>query len=503
MKLDDLIPPEMAAGRDIAPATEWSQMQQDIFDAVAHLEDNLSIEAVAGSGKTTTIVEAMKYTSGNVLFLAFNKSIATELETKTPFHVECRTFNSLGHRLLMKQLGAANSRPKLEKWKLANLLRPHMSTAEYREWGNDLIKIIGMSKGGGFIEEPNDADFMDWLEFSEVPMDRLDYAVPLLRDLWFASLDVTKEFTFDDQLFMPIYWSMNFPVYDTVFVDEAQDLNEIQHMMLQKLADQGARIIAVGDSRQAIYGFRGALTNSMQKLNSRFNCTELPLSVCYRCGKDIVNLAKHIVPQIEWFDKSPDGTITHHSSGIHPKNIMDESLVMCRTNAPIFAYAVQFLKHRVPCMVMSNFGEQLIKFVKKQDAHTTKELSREIEKWRVKEISLAEDRELYHKINRINDKAASLLPFCVEYQTKLEVVEALERLLRSRTGPKLCTIHKAKGLEAKTAYLLCPDLVPAPWIEVGTEEYAQETNLRYVAITRAQENLVFMEEFTEDEYEEE
>jgi len=469
----------------------WSNMQGDIFEAIDTTDDNLSIEAVAGSGKTVTIIEGMSFCKGSVLFLAFNKSIATELGRKTPMGVECRTFNSLGHRMLMQR-----TKGNLSKWKLSDLLKPHMSTPEYRDWGNDLIKIVGSIKHMGIVDN---IPFQDFLEQSEVPMKRLEYAYPLLTEVWEASLDVEKTFTFDDQLYMPIYWGLEFPHYDTVFVDEAQDLNGVQHMMLQKLADQGARIIAVGDSRQAIYGFRGALTDSIEKLNTMFECTSLPLSVCYRCPEKVVELAQEIVPQITCPEGTAEGTITHHSTGVHPKNIMDESIVMCRTNAPMFRYAVKFLKYQVPCMVMSNFGEQLIKFVKKLKSDDTKGMSHEIEKWRVAEIREAEDRELHHKINRINDKAASLQPFCVQYHHKREVVEALERLLRSRTGPRLCTIHKAKGLEAQTAYILCPDLLPAPWVEEGTEEYTQEENLRYVAITRAQENLVFMEEFEEDE----
>src|SRR5262249_29639355 len=59
----------------------WSQYQQAIFNAVRDSRESLLVEAVAGSGKTTTIVEAINYVpeGESVCFLAFNKSIATEL----------------------------------------------------------------------------------------------------------------------------------------------------------------------------------------------------------------------------------------------------------------------------------------------------------------------------------------------------------------------------------------------------------------------------------------
>jgi len=494
MDLDNLVPDVMKEGStEKLPGIQWSPMQEAIYHAVQYNSDNLSIEAVAGSGKTTTILHAMNRVSGRVLFLAFNRSIANELAERTPMGTDCKTFNALGHGLLKRKTAGSN----LDKWKLSKLLKPQMSSTEYREWGYDLIKIVGSMKSSGVLEPPGPEDFIHYVEHSDIPMNRIEYAAMLLAELWEAALDVTESFTFDDQLYMPIFWDMTFPQYETVFVDEAQDLNAIQHMMLDRLAARGARIIAVGDSRQAIYGFRGALTNSMETLNSRFDCTELPLSVCYRCCKAVVKEAQSIVPEIQWAEASPEGTITH-TSIIDPQDVHPDSIIMCRTNAPMFRYALRFLNAKVPCMVMSNFGESLIKFVKSFDVTSTEELAREIEAWRYKEVKEAEDRELYHKINRINDKAQSLLPFCEEYRIKAQVVQALERLLRSDNGPRLCTIHKAKGLEAEYAYILRPDLVPGPWIEEGTEEYKQEENLLYVAITRAQNVLVYMEDQNED-----
>ncbi|KKL68816.1 hypothetical protein LCGC14_2121200 [marine sediment metagenome] len=564
MDMNKLIPESMKEGSvEKLPGTNWSPMQQAIFDAVQHETENISIEAVAGSGKTTTILHAMNLVQGSVLFLAFNRSIAVELREKTPMGTDCKTFNALGHGLLKRKMPGSN----LDKWKLSKLLKPRMSGTEYREFGYELIKIVGSMKSSGMMEPPMPKDFQSYVEHSEVPMDRIDYASMLLEELWLGSLDVTNVFTFDDQLYMPVFWDMLFPTYDTVFVDEAQDLNPIQHMMLSKLAERGARIIAVGDSRQAIYGFRGALTNSMEELNSQFDCMEYPLSVCYRCAKSIVELAQVIVPQIEASPTAPEGSITELDEGVHPKDIPDDSIIMCRTNAPMFRYAVQFLKYKIPCLVVSNFGEQLIKFVNSFEVTTTEDLANEIEldegvhpkdipddsiimcrtnapmfryavlflkykipclvvsnfgeqlikfvnsfevtttedladeieKWRKKEIADAESRELFHKINRINDKARSILPFCDEYRIKAQVVQGLERLLRSDTGPRLCTIHKAKGMEAEYAYLLRPDLVPGPWIDPDSKEYEQEENLRYVAITRAKENLVFMQEYEDEE----
>ena len=61
---------------------EYSDYQLDIFDAVENGDTNIAINAVAGSGKTTTIVSAckrLKMNERDVIFLAFNKLITEYL----------------------------------------------------------------------------------------------------------------------------------------------------------------------------------------------------------------------------------------------------------------------------------------------------------------------------------------------------------------------------------------------------------------------------------------
>ena len=52
----------------------WSTLQQAIFEAVQTPDDNLLIQAVAGSGKTTTIIEALRYAPGSSLVHGFQQS---------------------------------------------------------------------------------------------------------------------------------------------------------------------------------------------------------------------------------------------------------------------------------------------------------------------------------------------------------------------------------------------------------------------------------------------
>ena len=77
---------------------EYSDYQLDIFDAVENGSENIAINAVAGSGKTTTIVSAcrrLKEKERNVIFLAFNKLIVEELKTKLKGFAEVSTLHPI------------------------------------------------------------------------------------------------------------------------------------------------------------------------------------------------------------------------------------------------------------------------------------------------------------------------------------------------------------------------------------------------------------------------
>src|SRR5258708_2097894 len=100
--------------RKTPKAFQPSPQQQTIFDELKkglEFSDmpffNIIVDAKAGSGKTTTIVEGMKYIPREglmpprIVFLAFNKSIADTLSRKCPTGVMCSTFHRLGRRALV------------------------------------------------------------------------------------------------------------------------------------------------------------------------------------------------------------------------------------------------------------------------------------------------------------------------------------------------------------------------------------------------------------------
>jgi superfamily I DNA/RNA helicase len=86
---------------------EWSKYQQDVFEDVMRGSGHTVVIARAGSGKTTTIVEAFKYVPKKLktLMVAFNKKIAEELKERAPSYIDVMTLHSLGFKAVKTAFG--------------------------------------------------------------------------------------------------------------------------------------------------------------------------------------------------------------------------------------------------------------------------------------------------------------------------------------------------------------------------------------------------------------
>ena len=483
-----------------APERNWSPLQQAVFDALEHTQDNILIQAAAGSGKTTTIVEGMNHVSGSALFLAFNKSIAQDIAARLTCG-DAKTLNGLGHGICMKYIrGArlnANKTSELLKKLIPDELRDHAYAAQ---------RAISLAKSNGF---GLNGDTLSQPEYFEDIIDAYDLGVPAELSLEVARyassafqllLNDQKEFDFDDQLYWPLYFSWEFPTYGNVFVDEAQDLSPIQHAMLGALKDRGARIVAVGDRHQAIYGFRGASVDSMDILKGSFAMTELPLSISYRCPKAVVREAQKLCPTIQWHESAAEGAVSYQESiwclildpPAHDPQLFDDGvMVICRNNAPLFKAILRHVRAKKPCQVKTNFLDSFAGWIRGFKKNLTRDLLPRLDDWYVGERGALRIKGASRsRLETLRDKWETAKMLCSEYETVNQLLDLLKALGLSTRGPIFSTVHKAKGLEAKDVYLLRPDLLPSPW---ATDEKSiqQENNLLYVAITRAQNTFTY------------
>lgn len=478
----------------------WSEFQNAIF---AHIADpakgNLIVEAVAGSGKTTTIVEGINRLPEDdaVIFLAFNKSIAEELKKRG---VNARTFHSLVFGPVMR---AKNQRdPNMDK--LRDIQNSMLSYEEGKLYGNFTRKLVGLAKqvGIGCLCDDVEQAWYDLVDHHDLELENdqaeLHVAVEYARKLFHLSLK-SPQVDFDDMLYFAVRDGITLPRFNWVFVDEAQDTNAIQRAILRKIMMPNSRLVAVGDPAQAIYGFRGADSDSLGLIAEEFNAETLPLSVSYRCGSSIVEYARQWVGHIQPAPNAPVGHVDHKGEWTPKQEFKAGDLVVCRTTKPLIALGYRMLKDRMPVKILGKeIGEGLVKLIEKQKARGIDALVAKLEKFKTREMEKAQAKGMEGKASAVADKVEAILCL-VETMPETErtvpaLIDTIYQLFADvRNATTLCTIHKAKGLEADTVFWLNRSACPSKWARQEWQK-GQENNLAYVACTRAKNRLVLIED---------
>lgn len=478
---------------------KWSEYQNDIFNFVQNGHGNAIIEAVAGSGKSTTIVEAMNMVPQHKssLFLAFNKAIADELKQRG---VNARTFHSLCCGAVMRSRNASN----VNADKLNTIMGKRCSDDDNFKYRSFCTRLVSLAKqlGVGCLVDDTEKVWYDIIDHHDLELDKdeaeMPRAVEIASKLLWAS-NRSNEIDFDDMLYLAVMDGLSLPKSYFIFVDEAQDTNAIQRAILRKIMGPNSRLIAVGDPAQAIYGFRGADSNSLNLIAQEFRCERFPLSVSYRCATSIVEYAHKWVDHIEAADNAPEGKVTEMRTW--ELNVFQPNdLVVCRTTAPLLDLAFKMLRSKIPVTVMGReIGTSLITLVRKQKTNDLKELIAKIEMWSSRECEKAMAKMQEGKAAAVQDKAGTICLLAEELLDEDDgkdvnsLISTIEWLFTpERNATVLATIHKSKGLEADRVFWLNRSQCPSKWAKQDWQEQ-QEDNLCYVATTRAKTELILIE----------
>lgn len=480
-------------------AREWSSYQKAIFKFVKSGEGNAIVEAVAGSGKTTTIVEALNKCDGSSVFLAFNKAIADELKDRD---VNAKTF----HSLCIQPVIRAKAGRVVETDKTRKLFRETWTDDEFNDFYFSFVcRLVSLGKQNGLdcLRPNSQENWLSIVDHHEMELDhegaQLDVAVAAAARLLDISNNHKKWIDFDDMLYLAVRDGIKLPKFRWIFVDEAQDTNAIQRAILRKvMRKDGSRLIAVGDPAQAIYGFRGADSNSLNNIAEEFKCTRLPLTVSYRCPQAVVNFAKQWVTHIEAAPNAPMGVVNNIGEMWGADMFKANEMVVCRTTKPLIALGYSMLKARKPFYIMGReIGQNLRKLIEKQKARSIEMLCERLQSWSSREYEKAIAKDDESKAQAVMDKFDAIM--CLvdslpeDARTVNELCNVIDQLFMVKSNATiLCTIHKAKGLESETVWWLNSSQCPAPWAKGW--QFTQEENLCYVATTRAKSNLNLIEE---------
>jgi len=485
-----------------------SPYQKAVFDFVQTGAGSAIVSAVAGAGKTTLITQAVKLipSSQSVLMLAFNKIIAEELNTRINLpNVSCMTFHSLGFSAYRNAHG---TKVKVDNNKMFCLIddlvvNSNLSPAEMAGIGY-VSKIVNLGKSAGIgtnILQNSEENWWNLIEHHDVGGrdEGVDFSliIPICQEILLRSNAMKSVINFDDMIYMPIQQSLKFKKYDWVFVDEAQDTSQTQREMLKALMKPSSRLVAVGDENQALYGFRGADSLSIDGIRQDFSCSTFPLSISYRCSKSVVAEAKTYVPHIEPSESATDGSVvTLDKYSVEDFNKNDA--IICRNSAPIVKMAYGLISRGMPVNVRGrDIGKGLISLIKSLRAKDIKSLNEKLDDWvdnQIINLSAKGNRE--GQIESVNDKADCIRIF-ISQSAPTTTVQDLMRKIESffSDDPNgnivLSTVHSAKGLEFDRCIILdrnrfFPKYATKNWMKI------QESNIVYVAITRAKRDLMYI-----------
>lgn len=487
--------------------------QQAVLDVVGNGTENLTVSAVAGSGKSTTIVHACGLAGSNSAFAAFNNQIVAELKPRINGSGDCLTLHSLGFRII-KQRSPCTILEKGQS-KTKRLLR--------QLWPQIHSEGRGRWKGHFFLKEPWDVlpDVVDVCRQQVVFPDDEERARVVRNScltqgidvsafhpghrLWTMAAEATRgvleDLTtcdFTDMIAQPLYHQWVQPQYRTLFLDESQDLSPMQQLLALGSAD---RIVAVGDPQQAIMGFAGSSVDAFPSMARRLGersegCLTLPLSCCFRCPTSHLDLARILVPHIRPTPDAPTGILEDAT----PEQLLQRSepgdLVLCRNTAPLIELAFAFIAARKPCMVRGrSIGDGLTALVKRLRATSISGLLTAIQRWYSEQIENLQspDGAASEELQQATDKHHALMVLASDCDTIEEVYSTISSLFSDAdptTRVCLSTVHRAKGLEAPRVWLYEPGLMPS---RPGQQ---QELNLLYVALTRSKRELYMVDHHT-------
>ena len=496
---------------------QWSRYQEGIFDFVLNGEGNLLISSAPGSGKTTTIKECArlareKWPKKRIIFFAFNKDIVKVIKEALGEEA-AQTVNSLGARIVWSHLRSQKVKFKpisntkyswIVKKACENLLGMQFKEGSeaFKAWTTHkaILSLISFTMSS-LVDENDDVALTELIIHYgiELPID-LPEAFQVLRHALKEGEAQARAgyISFDEQIWLPHRWGLQSKFqYDLVFVDEAQDFSKAKTALVQRVCAPGGRMVFVGDEFQSIYGFAGADAASMDNIKEAVNAHILPLSICYRCPRKIVELAQQINPDVEAAPDAIEGEVRNISYQEFLAEITPEDRVISRCNADTFRATLKLLSNRKHArMVDRDLEKDLSKIINESLGDRPFDMFLQcLSDYEAEQKALFISRRQYSQAETVSDKA-ECLRLCLESfqpKTKDALLIAITSIFEGEENPiLLSSVHKYKGQENNRIFIVAPNRLPLVWNGQQPWEATQERNILFVALTRAQKELVFV-----------
>jgi DNA helicase-2/ATP-dependent DNA helicase PcrA len=508
-----------------------SQQQLDFFRWIDQGKGSAVLIAVAGAGKTTTLIQALPLLDGKVFFGAYNKSAAKDIRTKA----ENERFDRPG--LFMGTVHAAGYGACRRRWK--DLAAP--DPRKVSKIIDNLINKVGygvpspqtladaeaLQSNGGFVEKmvsfgkqflidvpsvTSNPELRTWEYIIDHFSMRaevngvwgIEQLMPLVKRVYKISHDdCARVIDFDDMVYAPIAHDLFMYKNDWVILDEVQDINLAREELAWRMLKPSGRFIGVGDDRQSIYGFTGAGGGGIDRITKRFDAITLPLTVTYRCPQAVVSYVRQWVDHIQAHPSAPEGAVrapvpSDSATWFEAEMLTASDAILCRFTKPLIKTAFALIRAGIACKIEGReIGKGLIGLACHwKTAKTLAALQDRLKAWLEKETSKARKGKDARREDEAQDRFDTMMVLIEKCRARgalmvSDLIEEIEQLFGDDVQGvvTLCTGHKSKGREWPRVY----------WLQaVGGRqpeqdwEILEESNIKYVIGTRAMRELILV-----------
>jgi DNA helicase-2/ATP-dependent DNA helicase PcrA len=305
--------------------------------------------------------------------------------------------------------------------------------------------------------------------------------------------------------------------YHAFTVDEYQDVNLLQHTLLDRWLGERSELCAVGDDYQSIYAFTGASPEYLLTMSQRFpSATVVRLEENYRSTPEVLTFANRLVPRLggaekvlratrpsgaepvtRSFSEAEDeaGFIVERIRELHAAGTpFEEMALLFRTNARSADFEEALTEAGIAfqgaAFLSRNGARQLLKALRGSGRSVSEVRRLALEQGMLETIP---DKLGEREVTRQND-LARLVQLAEEFGegTVVDFVAQLEERFGSNAGRgvHLLTYHRAKGLEFDAVFLprLEEKELPSK-LSKTPAAIAEERRLLYVGLTRAKRHL--------------
>lgn len=488
-----------------------SPAQAAFFNWIDNGQGNAVLVAVAGAGKTTTLIEGIRRMHGRVFFGVYSSSMGIEIKEKVAKLERKDVFASTIHSAGFRQLKYTfkNSELRTDGRKCATIAESFLEARpDLETYLSCAVAVVSMAKQRGIgalaeVGNPNDnavwQAMIDHFDLAENMAEnfRPEVLIGFARAILKKSNEDLNVIDYDDMVYLPLQRNLRMLQHDWVLLDEAQDTNPVRRALAKKMLARGGRFVAVGDPHQSIFGFTGADNDSLAQITAEFKAVELPLTVTYRCPKAVVEVARTWVSHIEAHESAPEGEFKSLRYDDLIPAIKTGDAILCRFNKYIVRTAFALIRAGIPAKIEGRaVGQGLLALATKWKVKNLDTLLVRLAAHREKEVAKAMAKKDDAKVERINDQIDTLLVLIERTRDQGgSTVDDLKVIVESMFADDvagdvvtLCSLHRSKGREWDTVYILGLN----EFFGRGEQEWMQEqeVNLLYVGVTRAKATLI-------------